>query len=176
MEDAGRRVPVGRIVGLHGVRGEVKVESWTEPRMDIFDLQPWLLTAAPGGNVEATDKRIDKVVGRVQGKGLVARIPELLDRDQASAWVGCDILVERRQLPPTGDDEYYWCDLEALEVRTLADEVLGRVHHVFATGANDVLVVRGGKREQLIPFLQGSVVREVDVASGRIVVDWDAEF
>lgn len=171
MTAAGRRVLVGRIVGLYGVQGWLKIESWTEPRIQIFRYQPWLLLTAPG-----EVKELQGVKGRPQGKGLVAYVPGIDDRDTAAALIGQDIYVPREQLPPPGKDEYYWVDLEGLEVVTTEDVVLGRVSHLFATGANDVVVVRDGTRERLIPFVQGSYVRSVDLSGGRMVVDWDPEF
>jgi 16S rRNA processing protein RimM len=98
------------------------------------------------------------------------------DRDGAAALVGQDIYVARELLPPPGKDEYYWVDLEGLEVVTTEGMVLGRVSHLFATGANDVVVVRDGERERLIPFVQGVYVRSVELSVGRMVVDWDPEF
>lgn len=171
MTAAGRRVLVGRIVGLYGVQGWLKIESWTEPRIQIFRYQPWLLITAPG-----EVKELQGVKGRPQGKGLVAYFPGIDDRDAAAALIGQDIYVPREQLPPPGKDEYYWVDLEGLEVVTTENVVLGRVTHLFATGANDVVVVRDGERERLIPFVQGSYVRSVDLSGGRMVVDWDPEF
>jgi len=168
---ASRRVLIGRIVGLYGVQGWLKIESWAEPRMRIFDYQPWLLSAAPGEEIEITG-----IKGRAQGKGMVCQLPEVDDREQATALIGCDIYVVRDQLPPPAKDEYYWVDLEGLEVVTTQDVQLGRVSHLFATGANDVVVVKDGSRERLIPFIQGSYVRSVDLSAGRMVVDWDPEF
>jgi 16S rRNA processing protein RimM len=168
---AGRRVLIGRIVGLYGVQGWLKIESWAEPRMRIFDYQPWLLGAAPGAETQ-----VSGVKGREQGKGMVAQLPGVNDREQAAAWIGSDIYVSRDQLPPPAEGEYYWVDLEGLEVVTTEDVSLGRVSHLFATGANDVVVVRDGARERLIPFVQGSYVRSVDLSAGRMVVDWDPEF
>lgn len=171
MSEPGRRVLIGRIVGLYGVQGWLKIESWAEPRMKIFDYQPWLLSKAPGMKTQVAGAR-----GREQGKGMVAQLPGIDDREQAAALIGMDIHVAREQLPPPGKDEYYWVDLEGLEVVTTEDVVLGRVSHLFATGSNDVVVVRDGARERLIPFVQGSYVRLVDMSAKRMVVDWDPEF
>lgn len=171
MMASGRRVLVGRIVGLYGVQGWLKVESWTEPRTQIFAYQPWLLSTAPGQESE-----VEGVRGRPQGKGLIAKLPEVDDRDGAAALVGHDIYVARELLPPPAKDEYYWVDLEGLEVVTTEGVALGRVSHLFATGANDVVVVRDGERERLVPFVQGVYVRSVDLSGGRMVVDWDPEF
>lgn len=171
MATASRRVPMGRIVGLYGVQGWLKIESWSDPRMRIFDYQPWLLGAAPGKETEIRGAK-----GRSQGKGMVAQLPGVDDREQAAALIGTDIYVARELLPPLPENEYYWVDLEGLEVVTTEDVNLGRVTHLFATGANDVVVVRDAARERLIPFVQGSYVRLVDLSAGRMVVDWDPEF
>jgi 16S rRNA processing protein RimM len=171
MAAAGRRVLVGRIVGLYGVQGWLKIESWTEPRTQIFKYQPWLLEKAPGEVMEVAG-----IKGRPQGKGLVCQLPNVDDRDAAAALVGQDIHVARELLPPPAKDEYYWVDLEGLEVVTTEGVSLGRVSHLFATGANDVVVVRDGTRERLVPFVQGTYVRSVDLSGGRMVVDWDPEF
>ena len=171
MATADRRVLVGRIVGLYGVQGWLKIESWTEPRLRIFDYRPWLLGTAPG-----TETQIDGANGRSQGKGIVAHLPGIDDRDLAAALVGQDIYVAREQLPATVAGEYYWTDMEGLEVLTTDGVVLGQVSHLFATGANDVVVVRDSERERLIPFIQGSVVQSVDLSAQRMVVDWDPDF
>ncbi|MGN2253649.1 ribosome maturation factor RimM [Frateuria sp. GZRe12] len=171
MAAASRRVLVGRIVGLYGVQGWLKIESWTEPRTQIFKYQPWLLETAPG-----EVKEVAGITGRPQGKGLICHLPGVDERDAATALVGQDIHVSRELLPPPAKDEYYWVDLEGLEVVTTEGVALGRVTHLFATGANDVVVVRDGARERLIPFVQGTYVRSVDLSGGRMVVDWDPEF
>ena len=162
-------VLVGKIVGLSGVRGEVKLESYTEPRTRIFGYQPWLLKTASG------ETEISGCRGRAQGKGIVATLPEVADRDAAARWIGSEIWVRRSALPSAKQGEYYWADLEGLEVVTVEGAKLGRVSHLVATGANDVLVVQG-ERERLIPFVLDDYVKEVDFGSGRITVDWDPQF
>jgi 16S rRNA processing protein RimM len=92
------------------------------------------------------------------------------------ALVGQDIQVARSQLPPAASGEYYWVDLEGLAVSSADGVALGRVSHLFATGANDVLVVRDGDRERLIPYVMGSVVLAIDLAAQQMVVDWDPDF
>jgi 16S rRNA processing protein RimM len=165
-----RLILVGRIVGLHGVAGEIKLESYTEPRTQIFRYQPWLLCSAAG------DREISGCRGREQGKGIVASLPEIADRDQAAALIGCEIKVRRSTLPEPKPDEYYWTDLEGLEVVTLEGVLLGRISHLLATGANDVMVVRDAERERLLPFVLGDYVKAVDFDAARVTVDWDPEF
>lgn len=162
-----KRVVLGRIVGVYGVRGWVKIFSETEPREAILDYSPWLL--GPGHE----PRRV--VEGRRHGKGVVARLVCCDDRDQAAVLVDQEIAVERGQLPPPAPDEVYWADLEGLQVWDTNGVHLGSVDHLFSTGVNEVLVVIG-ERERLIPFAWGEVVKSVDLAGGRIEVDWDPEF
>jgi 16S rRNA processing protein RimM len=164
---AHKQVALGYISAVHGIKGWVKVHSWTRPMEAILDYQPWLL---------GEDKRPVKIVdGRKQGKGLAALLPGFEDREQAISLVGQQIFVRRDQLPATAEDEYYWSDLEGLDVQTSSGEILGRVDRLMETGANDVLVIRGD-REHLVPFIQGQYVKRVDLEGGLIEVDWDPEF
>ena len=115
------------------------------------------------------------VEGRSHAKGIVVRIEGCDDRDQAATLVGKQIAVDRAQLPPPAEDEIYWADLEGLRVSNLEGIELGVVDHLFSTGANDVLVVRGS-RERLIPFVWDEVVREVALDRRELRVDWDPDF
>jgi 16S rRNA processing protein RimM len=165
-----RRVLLGKIVGVFGVRGWIKIQSHTEPREALFDYRPWILRQ------RGTEREIRKFEGRPQGRGLVALLPGVESREAAEALIGTEIYVDRAALPPAGQGEYYWIDLEGLTVSTVEGVALGRVSHLFATGSNDVIVVRDGERERLIPFLPDDVVKQVDLAGGRMTVDWDPEF
>jgi 16S rRNA processing protein RimM len=161
------RISVGRIVGVYGVRGWVKVHSDTRPREAILDYTPWLIER--GGQWEA--REVEE--GRTHGKGIVARLSGCVDRDQAAGLIGAEIAVERAQLPETASHEYYWAELEGLKVVNLEGRELGTVSHLFETGANDVMVVRG-ERERLIPFAKPAI-QQVDLGRSLIVVDWDVE-
>ena len=165
-----RRVLLGRIVGVHGLRGEVKVESYTEPRLAIFDYVPWLLETAPG-----VIEKIGNVQGRVQGKGVVASLG-LDDRDAAAKLIGARIFVSRSALPEL-QDEFYQEDLAGLEVVNHAGVSFGKVSHLFDTGANLVLVTKGvDGSEHLIPYVPDVYVKAVDLDAGRITVDWEEGF
>ncbi|MDX1432665.1 MAG: ribosome maturation factor RimM [Gammaproteobacteria bacterium] len=164
-----RRVVVGRVSGVFGVRGWVRVRSHTEPAERLLDYSPWLLEGA------GEPRRLAPEQGRPHGEGLVAKLAGIDDRDQAMALVGADISVAREQLPALAEGEYYWVDLIGLEVVNREGRSLGRVADLMATGANDVLRVTG-ERERLIPFVTHDVVLAVDLAAGRIDVDWDPDF
>jgi 16S rRNA processing protein RimM len=162
-----RRVAVGRVAGLFGVRGWIKVFSYTRPRDAIVQYRPWLIAQ------DGVWREFDVIEGRAHGRGIVARLGGYADRDTAAALVGAEIAVWLRQLPTTSENEYYWAELEGLRVINVTGVELGRVSHFFETGANDVMVVRG-VREYLIPFVRATVQR-VDREAGVIHVDWDAD-
>ena len=161
---------VGRINGLYGVRGWVKVFSHTEPRDNILSYRTWYLRR---GNEWQPFELAD---GRSHGKGVVANLIGCDDRDVAAGLIGSDIAILRKQLQQAAPGEYYWTDLIGLEVRTVDGVDLGIVDHLLETGSNDVLVVLQGKRERLIPFIRDQVVREIDLAGRKMVVDWDPDF
>lgn len=168
--DPRKMILLGRFLGAFGVRGQVKIESWTEPREAIFRYQPWTLRDAAGVERELSGAR-----GKASGKHLVATLPSVEDRDQVEAMRGLEIFVPRSALPPPSAGEFYWVDLEGLRVVNVDGTDFGTVSHLFSTGANDVLVARGD-RERLIPFVDPDYIRSVDFVAGVVTVDWDPEF
>ncbi|WP_237058808.1 ribosome maturation factor RimM [Microbulbifer sediminum] len=171
----GELVTVGRITAVYGVRGWVKVHSFTEPMDNILQFHDWWLQAGDGWEPLQIDG------GRRHGKGLIVHIKGVDDRDLAARFCQRDIAVSRAQMPSLAEGEYYWHQLEGLAVVSRfggAEQDLGTVERLMETGANDVLVVRGGKdgRERLIPFLPGEFITDIDLDAGVITVDWDPEF
>lgn len=160
---------VGRISGLYGVRGWLKIYSHTQPRENIIGYSPWLI------GTEGAWRSVAVEDGRAQGKGVVAKLAGYDDRDAAAALIGHEIAIRRDQLERLTAGEYYWADLEGLRVVTLDGVELGVVDHLFETGANDVVVVRGD-RERLVPFVRGDVIRKIDLQGGVMEVDWDPDF
>lgn len=168
-----RKVILGRISGVFGVRGWIKVFSYTEPRENIVSYRSWCIGS------DNNWQRYELAEGKRHGKGVVARITQIVDREQAAELVGCDIAVDRDALPASEEGKYYWTDLVGLIVATPDGQVLGRVAGLVETGANDVLVVKGdgdGEHERLIPFVLDQVIMDVDLSDGKIVVDWDPDF
>lgn len=152
------------------MRGWVRIFSYTEPRDNILDYHPWYLSR------EGNWQEHELAEGRQHGKGVVARLAGCEDRDAARLYMGVEIGVRRNQLPAAQAGEYYWSDLQGLQVLTLSGELLGTVDHLLETGANDVLAVSGEQGEQLIPFVMGQVIDAVDLERGEIRVDWDKDF
>lgn len=162
-----RLITVGRLVGVHGLKGWLKVFSHTRPRTAILDYSQWQVGDPP--------QMMKLAEGRESGSRILVRLQGIDDRDAAAVWVDQPVRVAREQLPEAGPGEYYWTDLEGLSVTTVDGELLGQVQQLLETGAHDVLVVRGD-RERLIPFVMEQVVRSVDLEAERIVVDWDASY
>lgn len=160
---------VGRISGVFGVKGWIKVYSYTEPRDNIVNYPLWHLKR--GGEWQP----VKLEAGRKHGKAVVAKLEGIDDRDAALALREVDIAINRDELEQLGPDEYYWADLIGLRVVTLQGMELGRVERLMETGANDVLVVVGD-RERLIPYIRGQVIESIDLEAGEIRVDWDPEF
>lgn len=157
---------VGRVGGAYGLAGQVRITSETVPADNITSYRPWLL----GAGSQFREVAVARV--RPQGAGFVAELAGVTDRDQAEALGGQLIAVPRSALPDlAGAGEYYWRDLLGLTVVDNRRGELGRVHRLLETGAHDVLVVVGDGPEVLIPFSDPFVV-EVDLAGGRIRVDW----
>jgi 16S rRNA processing protein RimM len=161
-----REVVLGRVSGLFGVKGWVKVYSYTEPRDSILRYRQWALLLQSGRHV------MQVAEGRKQGNSIVVRFDGIDDRDAAAELLESSITVPRGQLPQTAPDEFYWTDLEGLQVVHSDGRVLGRVAYLLATGANDVLVVEGDE-EILVPFVAGRVIKNVDMENGVINVDWE---
>lgn len=162
-------IQIGKISGVFGVKGWLKIFSYSEPRENILNYQNWLLQKG------TQNKSIKIVSGKAQGKGVVVQIDGITDRDQALDLLGWDIYITREQLPVAEEGEYYWADLIGLDVENLNGIQLGTVDSLYETSANDVLIVKGD-RERALPFLQGQTVKLVDMASRKIIVDWDADF
>jgi 16S rRNA processing protein RimM len=164
-----QHVSVGKVSGVFGIKGWVKVFSFTDPRENILTYSPWLLIRGD------ETKSVDVTDGQLQGKTIVAQLNGFNDRDQAASLMGWDIFITRDQLPKAARGEYYWSELIGLAVENVQGVQLGVVDSLLETGANDVMIVQG-ERERAIPFLQGQTIINVDMDAGRIIVDWDPEF
>ena len=174
MSEKGEKIELGKITGVHGVKGWVKVFSNTEPREGITQYTPWFLQHP---NINGGQWREIKVeAGRPQAKTVIAKLEGFDDRDKAMQLTGARIAISSEQLKDLNQDEYYWRDLIGLRVVNQQDVELGVVDSLFETGANDVLVVKDETQERLIPWTLGHAVLEVDIEQGVISVDWDADF
>ncbi len=160
---------MGRIASPFGVKGWLRINAFTALPDNLLEYSPWYL------KLKGEWQAVEPLAGRPHGKGIVVQLKDCDDRDAAAALTGTDIGVYRSQLPPADTDEYYWSDLIGLQVITGEDRLLGVVDHLFETGANDVMVVKGEK-EYLVPYITEQVVESVDLESRTIRVDWDPDY
>jgi 16S rRNA processing protein RimM len=163
------RVVLGRLAGPFGVKGWLKLASYTDPPAQVLEFARWRVNV-PGGTV----RELRPLEGRPHGKDFVVRLEGIDDRDAAIALGKPELWVDRQELPALRKGEHYRGDLVGLEVVNLAGESLGRVDHFLDLPANPVMVVVG-ERERWLPAHPACLLR-VDAGAGRITVDWDAEF
>jgi 16S rRNA processing protein RimM len=165
---------VGHIAGVFGVKGWVKIHSYTDPIENILQYRSIQLGFSTGWE----KRRL--LEGRRHGKGLVALIEGVETPEFARTLLKTELVIERSELPKIGKDEYYWTDLIGLEVVTIDGHKLGKVSHLIETGANDVMIVRSqgeeAKRERYVPYIRGEVIHKIDLETAQIEVDWDPDF
>ena len=170
-----KKIILGQIGKVHGIKGWLKLSSFTSPPTNILEYPR--LTVHFGENTELL--QIDEF--KEQHNGIKVHFIGYDDPKTSQKLVGREVSVESQRLPVLSKDEFYWHELEALEVVNLEGDNLGKVAYLIETGANDVLVVKPSdqsldQRERLIPYIRGSIVKKVDVSLQRIEVDWDADF
>ncbi|MCV2885587.1 ribosome maturation factor RimM [Aestuariibacter sp. AA17] len=174
MSHASDTLVIGKIGAPYGVKGWVKITSYTEELSGIFDYSPWVL----GEN--GKEYKVDH--WRPHNKALIAKLVGVDNRDEAEAIKNLDIIIKAEQLPQLEGDEYYWRDLVDMQVVTDKGYDLGVVKELFATGANDVMLVKArtndafGQKERMIPYLFDDVIKQVDMQTRTIKVDWDPGF
>jgi 16S rRNA processing protein RimM len=184
-EPGANALTVGKITGPYGVKGWVKIHSFTDPEENLFRFGAWQLERR--GSLETVE--FDE--WKRHGKGMVAHIAGVDDRTLAESFKGLQIVVEANSLPSLEEGDFYWHQLQGLQVwgrepRSTTDEperdrvLLGTVDYLIETGANDVLVVKASEnsiddRERLIPYLPGDVVSRVSLEQGVVEVEWYLE-
>lgn len=176
MSAAEDTIKLGSIGAVYGVKGWLKVTSYTDNPEDIFVYNPWTIGK---GNLWQTIKIVE---WRRHNKGLIVKFEGLDVREKAQLLTGLDIIVKPEQLPKLEQGEYYWRDLVGLQVINHTGYDMGTVKSLMETGSNDVLVVQAkandafAMTERLIPFLEEQVVQSIDLGNKVIRVNWDADF
>ncbi len=160
---------VGRVVGVHGIRGSLKVNSYADS-LSVYEAEEGIRVALPDGSVRSM------AVERVQthGRVLLMTLDGVADRTQAESLIGSTLFVNKACLPPLEEDTYYWSDLVGLRVYDTTGAHLGQLEEVIPTPGNDIYVVRGRQdgqtREMLIPAI-GDVVLKIDLDGKTMIVD-----
>mgnify|MGYP001359998528 CR=1 FL=1 len=167
-------VAAAKIGGSFGVKGWVKIRSFTDPQENLLEYKSLFFKDKDSMEPLMLDR------GRVHGRGLIAHINGVDDRENADLFRGKEILIDISTLPELGEGEYYWRQLVGLRVWCVCSEkflLIGVVDHLLDTGANDVLVVLPCEGsvdfvERLIPYSVGDIVKKIDLSAGVIEIDW----
>ena len=165
MRDPEELIPVGKIIDTHGVRGQLKLYSYSGNGDSLAAAEIVTLTSPTGQTRE-----FPLTSFKDAGNRFLIRLGDLDDINQALPLVGSELCLRRKQFPELEADEYYWSDLIGLTVVTTSGISLGKVADIFETGSNDVYVVRGTGREYLIPAI-AEVVTSVDLAKATITIE-----
>jgi 16S rRNA processing protein RimM len=161
---------MGRVVAPYGVKGWVRIEPYGAVPDSLKSHPAWWV----GRNGDWRECMVAECVLQ-HGASLVARLEGCIERDAALALKGSEIALEREALPQSADNEFYWVDLVGLAVVNMQDEKLGTVAELFENGAHPVMRVVTDGTERLLPFVE-QVVRQVDMAAGRIRVEWELDW
>ena len=170
-----KRIVLGKIGKAHGIKGWVKLQSFTAPPENI--LQYSSLRAELGA--ETRTLLVDD--SKQQSNGLLVHIQGIDDPEAAQTLTGTEVWVHNSELPELEQGDFYWHELENMLVWNTDKQLLGRVSKLLETGANDVLVVTATSdsiddRERLVPYIKDVVVLEVDIEANRILLNWDATY
>ncbi len=162
-----KKIHLGKITGAHGVKGWLKIISFTSPPENIIQYSSWIIHKVGKEQVYTV------VEGKQSNNKIIIKLRNIDDRTQAENLKDSEIKIMRSELPNLGDQKYYWSDLERLKVINIDQESIGIVDSLFETGANDVLVVNGKNNKRiLIPFVLDEIIKEVNINLGYIKVDW----
>lgn len=162
-------LPIGKIVGAHGVKGNVKVYSFVES-LSLFEQESSILVVSAKGSEKIFKIKWIKPHGRV----VLLSLEGIESRDLAETLIGSELFVKRDSLPKLVDGSYYWFDIIGLAVFTNDEKYIGRVESIIPTGSNDVYVVKDAQKDRdneiLIPAIESAVL-EIDLEQKRMIVD-----
>jgi 16S rRNA processing protein RimM len=161
---------MGRIVAPYGLKGWVKIQPYGAVPDSLSAYPSWWV----GRNGNWRELKVVQTVLQ-HGASLIARFEGCVERDAALALKDSAVAVEREALPREANGEFYWIDLIGLKVVNVKDEELGAIAGLFDSGAHPVMRVVDSETERLLPFVE-QVVREVDLAKGRIRVEWELDW
>jgi 16S rRNA processing protein RimM len=176
MSEQNEKLVVGKFGASYGIRGWLKVFSYTDNPESIFDYSPWFINQKG----QWTELKVES--WKRHNKGWVVKLEGIEIREDAHLLTNVEIAINPAALPELSEDEFYWRELFGMKVFNTQGYDLGEVVDMLETGSNDVLVVKAnlkdafGQKERLIPFLEEQVIINVDRQAQRIEVDWDPGF
>jgi 16S rRNA processing protein RimM len=174
-EKMSKRVVLGQIGKVHGIKGWLRLNSFTTPPENILEYSELF------AEIDESWQVLEISQFKQQSKGLIVHFTGYDDPDIAKQLTGLEVVIASEDLPGLEDGSFYWHELEGMEVSNQQGQVFGLVARLLETGANDVLVVKASagsidEKERLIPYIKESVIKNIDTATGKIVVDWEADY
>lgn len=177
-------ITLGKVQGIFGLNGALKIYSWTSPKENIFKYKSWQLDFSEAKNSaesNQTPKQYKLCEGRQHKKGLIAFLEGISTATDAQQMIGAYIKILKSELPILAENEYYWSDLIGLKVFNLDGYLLGKVKELIETGANDCLIVAPCSnsfdvKERVLPYLSPEFIKKIDLDAGSIEIDWDKDF
>ena len=169
MEDD-KKIYLGKITGVHGIKGWLKIQSFSSPPENILNYPQWII------NNQDEEECYSIEQGRKQKKKIVVKLEKIDDMNTADSLINSKIQILRSDLPKLPNENYYWSDLVGLSVLNSEETVIGKIESLIETGANDVMVIITLKDERiLIPFVMHEIIKEVNVELSYIKIDWSIE-
>ncbi len=169
MSTDSKRVIIGCLGAVHGVRGWLKIHSYTDPITNILEYPNWQIQH------KNQWRPLDVEDSKINNNTILIKIRDINDRDIAKTYTNDLIAINREALPEPGENEYYWSDLIGLNVTNTAGIMLGKIVEMRDTGANDIIIIQGEKRRHLVPYLN-HVIQSIDLDKQQMIVDWDDDF
>ena len=175
MSEKATLIEMGKFGAVYGIKGWIKVHSYTDDAQSIFEYKPLLMES------KGQFQEVKIADWKRHGNGFVAKVAGFDVREEAQALVGTTLFVDASHLPVLEDD-FYWRDLVGCQVKTDKGYDLGVVTEIMETGSNDVLVVKAnsndafGQKERLIPFIDKQVISNIDLTGKLITVNWEPDF
>ena len=165
-----KKIYLGKITGAHGIKGWLKIQSFSSPPENILNYPQWIINNQGKNDFYTLEQ------GRKQKNKIVVKLEKINDRNTAESLINSKIQILRSDLPKLSNENYYWSDLVGLSVLNSEDKVIGKIESLIETGANDVMVINTTKDERaLVPFVMHEIIKEVNVELNYIKIDLPIE-
>ena len=169
MEDD-KKIYLGKITGVHGIKGWLKIQSFSSPPENILNYPLWIISNRGQEGFYSVEK------GRKHSNKIIVKLEKIDDRTKAESLINSKIKIRRSELPKLSNESHYWSDLEGLSVLNSEEKLIGIVDSLIETGANDVMVVNTTKDKRiLIPFVMHEIIKEVSIELNYVKVDWQID-
>ena len=162
-----KKVFIGKVTGVHGIKGWLKIQSFSSPPENILNYPSWIIA-----NQGLEDFYLIEQGKKLNNK-IIVKLEKIDDRTTAEFLINSKIQILRSDLPKLTNESYYWSDLEGLNVLNSEDNMIGKIESLIETGANDVMVINRSKNKRvLIPFVMHEIIKEVNIELNFVKVDW----